>query len=236
MSDRQRNDLPFDSEDPSEQALWNALENLPRDEPMPGMRRDFYRQLEQASIDSPAARVRQWLGFSGNGGWVTAAVCVIVGVTIGQLWNAPAAPDAGRLETLENNIALLNRELILDRLQDTSASQRLRAVIDAAYLAGDDTEITRALMVRASEDRVDAVRTAAIDALGPSLNEATVGNELMRLLESAESPLVQLSLVEVVLRNGNRTQLALLKALADQEQLHPDVIRHVNNSLGDISI
>ena len=236
MPDRKRNDLPFDSEDHSEQALWNALEELPREEPMPGLRRNFYRQLEQASAETPAARLRQWLGFSGNGGWVTAAVCVSVGVTIGQLWNAPAVPDAGRLETLENNVALLNRELILDRLQDSSASQRLRGVIDAAYLAGDDAEITRALMIRASEDRVDSVRTAAIDALGPSLNESAVGDELMRLLESAESPLVQLSLVDVVLRNGDNAQLTQLKALADNDRLHPDVVRHVSNSLGDVSI
>jgi hypothetical protein len=236
MPDRKRNDLPFDSGNKAEQELWNALEELPREEPMPQMRRDFYRQLEEASVETPAARLRHWLGFSGNGGWVTAAVCVIVGVTIGQLWNAPQTTSPDRLAALEQNIALLNRELILDRLQDASASQRLRGVVDAAYLAGNDAEITRALIARASEDRVDSVRAAAIDALGPSLQDSGVGEELMRLLESAESPLVQLSLVDVVLRNGSKAQLEHLRQLAETDGLHPDVVKHVNNSIGDISI
>lgn len=236
MSDRKRAELPFDSENRAEQALWQALDDLPREEPLPRMRRDFYRQLEAASIESPAARLRSWLGLSGNGGWVTAVACVVVGVTIGQIWNAPADTDPGRLAALEQNVALLNRELILDRLQDASASQRLRAVIDAAYLAGTDTEITRALLARATGDRVDSVRTAAIDALGPSVTEAGVGSELMRLLESAESPIVQLSLVDVVLRNGSPEQVEQLRQLAIREALHPDVSRHVNNSIGDISI
>jgi len=236
MPDRKKNDLPFDTENPSERALWNALENLPRAEPMPQMRREFYRQLEEARIESPAARLGRWLGFRGNGGWVTAAVCVIVGVTIGQLWNAPDTDSPDRLAALEQNIALLNRELILDRLQDASAGQRLRGVVDAAYLAGSDAEITRALIARASEDRVDSVRTAAIDALGPSLQNAGVGDELMRLLQSAESPLVQLSLVDVVLRNGSQAQLEQLRQLAEADALHPDVVKHVNNSIGDLSI
>ena len=58
----------------------------------------------------------------------------------------------------------------------------------------------------------------------------------MNLLANVESPLVQLSLVDVVLRNGSNDQLEQLRALASDDQLHPDVVRHVNNSLGDLSI
>ncbi|MDH3441536.1 MAG: hypothetical protein OEM63_12335, partial [Gammaproteobacteria bacterium] len=235
MSDRKRYDLPFDTDNPSEQALWSALGDLPREEPQPQLNRNFYRRLEQASAVGPAARLRSWLGISGNGGWVTAAVCVLVGIAIGQLWNITLPGETNRLDALEQNVALLNRELILDRLQDSSASQRLRAVIDAAYLAGDDIEIMQALMTRASEDRVDSVRTAAIDALGPSLTTTVIGDELMNLLERTESPLVQLSVVDVVLRNGTTEQLAQVQSLANDGRLHPDVIAHVRNSLGDIS-
>lgn len=236
MPDRKRYELPYDGESPSEQALWNALGDLPREEPQPQLRRNFYQRLEEASAAGPMARLRSWLGISGNGGWVTAAVCVLLGVAIGQSWNSALPEDPGRLEALEQNVALLNRELILDRLQDASASQRLRAVIDAAYFASDDAEIMRALMTRASEDRVDSVRTAAIDALGPSLSSTAVGEELMILLENVESPLVQLSLVDVVLRNGTAAQLAQVQKLANEGRLHPDVINHVRTAMGDISI
>lgn len=236
MPDKKRHELPFDSENSSEQALWSALGGLPREEPMPQMRRDFYKQLEQASVTGPAARLRGWLGISGNSGWLTAAICVLVGIGIGQSWRMGEAGETTRLATLEQNVALLNRELILDRLEDSSASRRLRGVVDAAYLARDDAEIVRALMMRATEDRVASVRAAAIDALGPSVATTTVGDELLRLLGESESPLVQLSLVDAVLRNGTNAQLTQVQELANAGHLHPDVVQHVRNSLGDISI
>ena len=131
---------------------------------------------------------------------------------------------------------MLNRELILDRLEDATAGKRLRGVIDAAYVVQDDAEIARALLMRATEDRVASVRTAAIDALGPSLNSAEVGDELMKLLETAESPLVQLALVDLVLRNGSNAQLQQLMQLANTGRLHPDLIKHVKNSFGSESV
>ena len=236
MPDQKRYELPFDSENPSEQVLWNALEDLPREEPMPQLRRNFYNQLERAASTGPAARLRSWLGISRNSGWLTVTACLIVGVGVGQTWSFGESGDASRLMTLEQNVALLNRELILDRLEDSSASKRLRGVVDAAYFAQNDAEIVRALMMRASEDSVASVRTAAIDALGPSISTTEVGEELLQLLEDAESPLVQLSLVDVVLRNGTNDQLSRVQALANAGRLHPDVIKHVRNSLGDISI
>jgi hypothetical protein len=236
MPDRKRNDLPFDSENAAEQTLWRALEALPRDDPQPQLRREFYRQLDAARDATPGARVRGWLGISGNSGWVTVAVCLVVGLAIGQVWRGQESPEPSRLAALEERVAMLNREIILNRLQDASASQRLRGVVDAARLAGSDTAITRALIARASEDRVASVRAAAIDALAPNLAEDSVGNELVRLLENTESPIVQLALVDVILRNGTDNQLAHLLELANSEQLHPDVNAHIRNALGEISI
>ncbi len=58
-----------------------------------------------------------------------------------------------------------------------------------------------------------------------------LGDELMRLLESADSPIVQLALTDLVLRNGNQAQLDQLLYLANEERLHPDLIRHVKKAL-----
>lgn len=237
MSDRNEFDLPFDSDDVAEQKLWSELKNLPREEqPSPGMRRSFYRELDRRSGEGFAERLRGWLGITGNGGWLTAAACVVVGFGIGQSLNSSETMEPTRLATLEQNVAMLNRELILDRLEDATAGKRLRGVIDAAYVVQDDAEIARALLMRATEDRVASVRTAAIDALGPSLSSAEVGDELMKLLEDAESPLVQLALVDLVLRNGSNAQLQQLIQLANAGRLHPDLTKHVKNSIGSESI
>lgn len=232
MYDKKTVGVSFDSDDPNEQRLWSELEDLPRAAPSADLRRAFYRELERTTVTRWPERIQRWFGVSGTRGWLTAAVCALVGLGLGQTFNGSADPQPARLAALEENVALLNRELILDRLQDAVAGQRLRGIIDAQSLVRDDLEIARALLIRATEDRVQSLRSAAIDALGPSLDSATVGGELMDLLENAESPLVQLALVDLVLRNGNAAQLQYLLQLADSEKLHPDLIRHVRNSLG----
>ena len=236
MSDRKTFNVDFDSDDPGEQKLWAALEELPREAPSANMRRSFYRELDRVNSAGWAERLGGWLGINGNAGWVTVAACVLVGIGMGQSFDNTDSEEPMRLEVLEQNVALLNRELILDRLEDATAGRRLRGVIDASNVVQDDAEITRALLVRATEDSVYSVRSAAIDALGPRMNSAAVGNELMMLLENAESPLVQLALVDLVLRNGNDAQLQQLLQLSDKGRLHPDLTKHVNNYLGSESI
>lgn len=232
MSDRKNPSLPFESSDEAEQNLWQELGNLPMAEPPADLRRSFYNELEKAGSLTWGGRIRSWLGLSNNAGWVTATACLLIGFGAAQLATEQASTvEPGRLVALEQNIALLNRELVLDRLQDDAPGTRLLGIHAASSLVRDDDEIAQALLVRASEDRSHSVRSAAIDALGPQLNTTQVGDELMRLLENADSPIVQLALTDLVLRNGNQAQLDQLLYLANEERLHPDLIRHVKKAL-----
>ncbi len=232
MSDRKTSGLPFDGDDAAEQALWRELGELPEEQPAAGLRRRFYTELDQMSVPGPLERLRGWLGFAGNAGWITAAACLLLGIGAGQLLPREAGDDGQRLAALEQNVQLLNRELILGRLEDDDAASRLRGVVDARSSAATDGEIARALLLRATEDRVSSVRTAAIEALGPSFASGTIGgSELMTLLQQAESPLVQLALVDLVLRYGDAEQLGQLIELADSGRLHADLVEHVRKSI-----
>lgn len=231
MSDKKPSNLPFSGDDSAENELWNALGEIQTEEPSARLRQRFYSELQRASRPTPVARLRDLLGFSGNAGWLTAAACVLLGLGTGYVLDQPVAGDGVRLAALEENVSMLNRNLILDRLENDTASKRLRGVIDAAYLVGDDSEIARALLLRATDDRVQSVRTAAIDALGSQLSTPAVGEKLMDLLQQADSPLVQLALVDLVLRNGSQQQIDLLLRLVDDGRLHPDLARHVLTSL-----
>ncbi|MFK7958772.1 MAG: hypothetical protein AB8B96_21970, partial [Lysobacterales bacterium] len=66
-----------------------------------------------------------------------------------------------------------------------------------------------------------------IDALGPQMANSEVGTELMALLEGADSPLVQLALVDLVLRHGTAQQVRELLELARSERLDPDLVPYV---------
>jgi hypothetical protein len=231
MSDRNNPSIPFESSDDAEQQLWQALGDLPQAETPANLRRSFYNELEKANSLSWGGRIRSWLGLSNNAGWVTATACLLIGFGAAQLATEQSNVQPDRLVALEENIALLNRELVLDRLRDDAPGTRLLGVHAASSLVQNDDEIAQALLVRASQDRSQSVRSAAIDALGSQLNSTRVGDELMRLLENAESPIVQLALTDLVLRNGNQTQLDQLLYLANEDRLHPDLIRHVKKAL-----
>lgn len=224
--------LPFESSDPAEQQLWVALGELPQEEPSPNMRRSFYHRLEQAGALTWSERVRGWLGLGSNFGWLTAAACILLGFGLSGLVKDGKPDDSARMLAMEQNITLLNRELVLGRLEDDLAGNRLQGVQDASSLVESDGEIVQALLQRATRDRALSVRSAAIDALGPQLQSEAVGSELMQLLENSDSPIVQLALVDLVLRHGNTVQLAQLKSLADNNKLHPDLVRHVQKSFG----
>jgi hypothetical protein len=221
--------VPFESDDAGEQQLWRNLEGLPRAAPSQRLRRRFYDELEHA--DRRMHRRRRWLSLFSAPGLLAAAGCVFVGVMIGLLLENSPAPAPTELAQLQQQVAMLNRNLVLDRLENDSASKRLLGVIEASELAGHDPEVTRALLERAVDDRVHSVRSAAIDAIGPRLGTPAVGDELMASLEKAESPLVQLALADLVLRYGNPKQLEQLLELSKRGQLHPDVAKHVNSSV-----
>lgn len=228
MSDKRKSGVPFESDDAAEQQLWSDLENLPQEAPSQRLRHRFYGELEQA--DRRLHRRRRWLGWITAPGLAAALGCLFVGVMVGLLLRSPSTANHAELAELQQQVSILNRNLVLDRLENDSASKRLLGVMEASDLAGRDPEITRALLERAVDDRVHSVRSAAIDAIGPRLGTPAVGDELMGSLEKAESPLVQLALADLVLRYGNPSQLEQLLRLSERGLLHPDVAKHVKSS------
>jgi hypothetical protein len=232
MSEKSNTNLPFESSDPAEQQLWAALGQLPSEDPSANLRRSFYHRLEQAGEGSWNERLRDWLGLGSNFGWLTAAACVLLGFGLSSLVTNDNPDETARMLAMEQNITLLNRELVLGRLEDDLPGNRLQGVQDASFMVEGDGEIVQALLQRATNDRALSVRSAAIDALGSQLQSEAVGSELMQLLENSESPIVQLALVDLILRHGNTLQLNQLKSLADSNKLHPDLVRHVQKSFG----
>jgi hypothetical protein len=231
MSEKDNAGVPFASDNAGERQLWNDLSHLPHAEPSPRLRRRFYDELDKASRLTRVDRWRNWLGLNGVPGLLTAMGCLVVGLAMGRLLSNSTAADRTELAELQQQVAILNRNLILDRLDSDSASKRLLGVIDAVGVAEHDAEVARSLLARAVEDRVPSVRSAAIDAIGPQLSTPAVGDELMALLEKTQSPLVQLALVDLVLRHGNAQQLERLLHLSELGILHPDLVQHVKSSV-----
>ena len=231
MSEKKTSGVPFSSESEAEQLLWDALEKTHMDEPPPRLRRKFYSELDSLGRGTRMDRWGSWFGMTDGRGLATALSCILLGIVMGVTIDEFRGVDRAELSNLQQQVAQLNRSLILDRMTSVSASKRLLGVIEAAAVADQDAEIARALLTRAADDRVYSVRAAAIDAIGPQLTSPAVGDELMSLLENAQSPIVQRALVDLVLRHGNPQQLEQLMQLTERGALHPDLVRHVQSAV-----
>lgn len=231
MSEKENPGVPFVSDDDEEQKLWSELQHMSQAEPPPRLRKSFYGELDRIGRSTRMDRWRAWLGLAGNRGLATAFGCALVGVLVGIVLTTGESVDRADLSDLQQQVAQLNRNLILDRLESDSPSKRLAGVIDAAPIAEHDPEIARALLTRAIDDRVYSVRAAAIDAIGPQFNTPAVSDELMGLLERSESPIVQLALVDLVLRHGNAQQLEQLIELSERGALYPELVQYVKSAI-----
>jgi len=227
MNERNRYGVRYDADNATEQAAWESLGRLDREEPSARLRRIFYDRLEREARPRWWQRMGSQLGFAGSSGWLTAAGFASAGVLVGLVLGGNVGSDAARLSALEASVASLNKSLVLDRIANDSATKRLRGVIDAAGVVDEDPEVARALLNVATEDRVYAVRSAAIDVLGPQLGRASMAEEIMAMLDAADSPHVQLALVDLVLRHGTAEQVRRLVVLAGTGGLHPALADHV---------
>ena len=232
MNEHDRKGVPYEAESEEELKLWASLGELESESPSPRLRQRFYHELERASRPGWLERAGEWFGFARPAGWLTATGFAATGVLVGLLLASPGGSDADRLAALESSVQSLNKQLVLDRIENESATKRLRGVIDAVDLVDDDPEVARALLSIAAEDQVYAVRTAAIDTLGAGLGRTTLASEVMGMLETTDSPHVQLALIDLVLRHGSAEQVNRLIELAEGGVLYPALATHVRQSTG----
>ena len=232
MNEQERKGIAFEAESEDEKRIWESLAVIDSEDPSPRLRQRFYHELERASRPALSQRLAEFLGFARPTAWLTAAGFGATGMLVGLFLSGPIETDGQRLAALESNVQSLNKRLVLDRIENESATKRLRGVIDAVGLVNDDPEVVRALLSIAAEDRVYAVRTAAIDALGPGLDQTTIASEVMGMLETTDSPHVQLALIDMVLRHGTAVQVGRLVELAEAGTLYPALATHVRQSTG----
>ena len=104
--------------------------------------------------------------------------------------------------------------------------------MEAASLQQRDPAIAAALVQRAAIDTVPSVRSAAIGALGNEINDTAVSMQLMAVLEENESPIVQLAIIDLILRHGNAALLDSLKQRWRTGDIHPSLSSYLEDTMG----
>jgi HEAT repeat protein len=99
-----------------------------------------------------------------------------------------------------------------------SASQRIQGVNVALTITSADDDVVRALAKRMNEDRNTNVRLAALDALSKFHNEPLVRKLLIEGLSAQKDPVVQIALIQLMVKMKEKGIVNDLQRLVDDEQ------------------
>lgn len=111
------------------------------------------------------------------------------------------------------------KQLMLNMLgNDQSASQRMRAVNVAMDIQKADDDIIQALSITMTKDPNTNVRLAALDALSRFSNEPSVRNLLVNSLAVQDDPMVQISLIQLLVKMKEKRVVKDLENIIENEE------------------
>jgi HEAT repeat protein len=107
------------------------------------------------------------------------------------------------------------REMMAMMTNDQSASQRIQGVNVAMQLEKPADEIVKALVKTMNEDPSSNVRLAALDALSKFIAEEGVRKELIGSLSKQKDPVVQIALIQLMVKMKEKGVVNDLKRIVD---------------------
>jgi HEAT repeat protein len=116
------------------------------------------------------------------------------------------------------------RQLVaLSMMEQQSASQRLEGVTYSTKVERPDPEIAAALLHVLRFDNSVDVRLAALDALRRYKNDGHVREGLLSALQTQQSPLVQIALIDLFVEMRESDAKAHLRRIEQDSNINPAV-------------
>jgi hypothetical protein len=223
--------------------LWLGLGELPDEEPPADLGRRFAARLAQeiaAEQKTTRSRVvpfvRREVGghrfaFSGPFTAIAASVAlVVVGVLAGA--QLSSRNDSAEMAKLQQEVRSLHETVALALLSEPSAAKRMEGVAYGREASIYEDKVAAALFDALTNDPNVNVRLAALDALRPRAARPDERPRLVAAVAKQESPLVQLSLLSLLLESDGPAVRRDLQQLLDNPNLDPVVRGYLRDQLG----
>jgi HEAT repeat protein len=136
---------------------------------------------------------------------------------------------------LRDEVDEMKRLVAVSLLKQASPSERLLGVSWSARIDRPGDEIIQALLDTLNHDSNVNVRLAAADALYLFYNHAEVKEGLVDSLARQTSPLVQMSLINLLVEIRERRAVEALRQLVQEEKLNPKVKKRAELGLVQLS-
>ena len=156
--------------------------------------------------------------------WLQIAASIsilIVGFAIGKLSDHNSTSE---LAALRSEINELKEVTLTSALQQYTASERIMAVNQIqSTKEAINPELVSTLINTLNSDESPNVRYAALQALEKYVDYTDVRSELVKSLESQQDPLIQISLITILVEAEERSAIAPLKDIINNEDVSPEV-------------
>ena len=125
--------------------------------------------------------------------------------------------------------------VVLSMLQQESASERLQGVSYSMQVNHADPEIVAALLHTLRHDTSVDVRLAALDSLRRYNDEPKVRKALVDALQTQQSPMVQIALIDLMVEMHEKSALPNIKKFEETPNLNPSVKQRAQQGIEKLS-
>lgn len=210
--------------------VWRGLEAMPQPEPGRSMRSRFMETLAAYQEGYQEAQRRQSYSSSARAWWqgwwpsrpvwqaALAAGLVIAGIMAGRYLATPHPESNPEIASLRGQVESLRQLVALSLLQEQSPSSRLRGVTYSYQVSQPDSQVQQALLYAVNHDSNVNVRLSAVDALAKFASNPEVRRALVDSLPVQDSPLVQISIVDLLVQLNDTGAIPALQKLAADPQ------------------
>lgn len=160
---------------------------------------------------------------SGNQSWLQIAAAVallIIGFGAGKF---SGTDSSNELMALKDEVQSLKEVTLTSTLQRYSASERIMAVNQIEEKGTVNKQLVSTLISTLNSDESPNVRYAALQALQKFINNEDVRAELVKSLEAQNDPLIQISMITILVEAEERSVIAPLKDIIEKEETTPEV-------------
>lgn len=211
----------------------------PVEVPTSHMRNRFYaalaREEQAASQPGLLQQITSWWQSVSTGTdmrWALSFCMLLVGIGIGYLLRPAAAPaDTQQLSQLTTEVQQMREMVILSMLEQSSPTDRLKAVNMGYELQEADLRVIEALLRTLNSDPNVNVRLAAVEALRKHADKPVVREGLLASIHQQESPQVQIALADLMVELQEKQAVEPMQKLLQEKGVNEAVRQKIENSI-----
>jgi hypothetical protein len=219
--------------------LTSKLNSLPEREPSQKMETKFYEKLEEyksiiSHKESPVSGLRNiWEEL-----WqpvlvkkLAYAVAIFVFGCLAGYWYTSEMKYKTQVNSMISEMQDMQKVMMLTLIQQPSPTDRLKAISISNRISSADDKIIDALLNTLNNDPNVNVRLMAVEALYNFADNPKVRIGLIKSITKQDSPIVQITLADVMVLLQEKSSVDELKKLLEKNNLNESVEDKLKSSI-----